>query len=94
MTTKIILNKIDGIDKGTVKLKPEDLSSKVGFSEWISENFEIYSVKKISDDKLLPLLSYIKRLFKEQNLDKETRDKFIENINDLMEALKEDEQAK
>lgn len=93
MKTKVILNKIDGDDKGLVRLSPKDLNSKVSFSNWISENFEAYSVKEIPEDNLLPLLAYIKRLYREQPLAKEVRESFIEKINNLMEALKEDEKA-
>jgi hypothetical protein len=93
MTTKIILNKIDGVDKGLAKLLPKHLNSKVSFSNWISENFEAYSVKEIPEENLLPLLSYIKRIYRDQPLTKEVRESFIEKINNLMEALKEDEKA-
>lgn len=93
MTTKVIINKIDGIDSGLVKLEPKHLNSKVSFSNWISENFEAYSAKEIPEGKLLPLLSYIKKLYRDQPLTKEVRDSFIEKINNLMEALKEDGKA-
>ncbi|MDB2481547.1 hypothetical protein N9W84_00105 [bacterium] len=94
MTTKIILNKIDGVDKGMVNLKPEDLSSRISFKKWISENFEDYKVKEIPEEHLLPLLSHLKRLYRSQNLTSNSRDVFSENIKKLSEALKSNEKAK
>jgi len=94
MTTKIILNKIDGIDKGLVRLNPEDLSSRVSFKKWISENFEDYKVKEIPDKHLVPLLSYLKRLYRDQSLTRDVRDAFSENIKKLLEALTVNEKTK
>jgi hypothetical protein len=94
MTTKIILNKIDGIDKGIVNLTPEDLSSRVSFKKWISENFEDFKVKEVPDKYLAPLLSYLKRLYRDQNLTSDARDAFSENIKKLSEALVSNEKTK